>query len=94
MDRLLNEEEKETALLGIPACGDNPKRNLLQHKHAADRISEAQRDLTRKETLKEVGEWMRKKQPRSFALHRSPNYTYISMLPEDIESLLRGEMPK
>jgi hypothetical protein len=54
MDRLLNEEEKETALLGIPACGDNPKRNLLQHKHAADRISEAQ-DI---KTLKAMREWL------------------------------------
>lgn len=40
--RLLTDEEMGNALSGIPACGNNRKRNLLQHRHATDRIAEAQ----------------------------------------------------
>ena len=79
--RLLTEEEMgllewESGTLNMAFIDD--------HKAEVKALNEAQRDLTHKETLKEIGRWLKK----------SISLDEIWTWETDIESLLRGEMPE
>ncbi len=74
MDRLLTEGEIDTIAFDDGLCFAKHYTDLSR------KILEAQRDLTRKETLKAVGEWI--KSHDGLVLNKY------------IETLLRGEMPE
>ena len=86
MSRLLTEEEMKAVLLKVPGRYID-KAAQVNIAHIA--IAKAQRDLTHKETLKAVGEWLNK------GLNiRGNKWAIIGRLQWLIETLKRGEMPK
>jgi len=84
MDRLLTKQEM--------AVINNAQPSEAKYGDVFEAIAKAQRDLTRAETLKEVGEWLYlSKCPHQSRFPRADCSTCIWML---TEALKRGEIPK